>query len=241
MSMTFTDLMKDRRLSPQATTTVPETPAVDPIIRLYNNYWGAASNTRMTRVGDHYIISGSWLHDKKKAFTLFNKGEVSGVNVTRSGFPNAYAMFYFYRVDFREEKVNGEVCLVSYPVTVDQVETGILQRFVPDLPRPEEAYFEVFGTMEEVAKELQEKLGGVWSCGDIIHGQVGEIVYKFLPGRKTDIVIPSMPDITIYEVKLTFHEKILKATSTNAIINARLREVDLGLDNNLEEEIKRYI
>lgn len=241
MSMTFTDLMKDRRLSPHATTTVPETPAVDPIIRLYNNYWGAASNTRMTRVDDHYIISGSWLHDKKKAFTLFNRGEVSGVNVTRSGFPNAYAMFHFYRVEFREEKVNGEVCFVSYPVTVEKVETGILQRFVPDVPRPEQAYFEIFGTMEEVASELQEKLGGVWSCGDIIHGQVGEIVYKFLPGRKTDIVIPSMPDITIYEVKLTFYEAILKATSTNAILNTRLRGIDLGFDTNLEEEIKRYI
>lgn len=54
--------------SRQTDPTLPQTTDLDPIVRHYNNYWGVATNTHCCSFEDGYLITGSYVGNKKEWF-----------------------------------------------------------------------------------------------------------------------------------------------------------------------------
>ena len=221
MSKTLTQLMSDPQWSRQATDTVGKTPVNDPIVRIYNSYWGLATGSRMFMIGDIYGIQGSWLRDPMKVKTLLYSPVVAGVDVRPSGFFCLRDLLNQQGVDLQWTVVNGEKCLVTNPIEQQFGRYGELTH-VPTNALPDTSFIDAG---DEPEKFLQSQYGGQWSVGAEIVGVVKEDIYIYRPAKKIDVEIPGLPDVSIYEVGDRIY-----ATSSNIYINEKLRSLSWASD-----------
>ena len=67
---TFQDMIKAGVAPSRIENYLPELPSMDQLVRLYNMYWGAVSDTHMTEFKGSYLITGSRVNRREIFKTL---------------------------------------------------------------------------------------------------------------------------------------------------------------------------
>lgn len=179
------------------------TPSLDPLVVMYNRYWGLATDTHCALVGGRYIVTGHWLtppagQEKTRVNKAFNtlvwNDLVNGVDVKPSGFwslgellrsVNKEAKLIQYNGDiameFTEaitaESYKGDAPEVCYPAGSN---IAVPLRKFESVPGTFHEMYNRYENGEQLAEALNESawMKGKWMCsGSQLACRINETVY----------------------------------------------------------------
>lgn len=191
----FSELIEKGVASFEYTPICGETPSQCPICRMYNNVWGAASDTHMAHAADGNIyITGRVIGWERQFQHMKWATEFGGVKFSDSGFFSLDDFLYKNDLDIIVTTLNGDVVakvidrvkpkdLVPTPTQSVAMESGINKPLATlTLDRNENTLKECFkGTIDEVVENLNSNCmvkGTNWIVSDgKIRGKVdGKII-----------------------------------------------------------------
>ena len=86
----------------------PEMPTTDPIVRTYNNLFGATTDTHMVSIGDEYMITGSLFKSRSATERAFSMYGLGAVDFRPSGYWSAHDFFCKNKLIGSFGKLNGD-------------------------------------------------------------------------------------------------------------------------------------
>ena len=230
----------------------PELPgyANDPISRLYNIYWGAATDTHMSTTQDgRRIITGHLVQDPCKWANLMFCTYWGGINWCQSGYCTLGEFLHFHGLEPQLSICNGDQCIELIPVYAGPAQFAVpaaVTTTESKIPQP----IKVMGDVVEIqeafenahsAKELVDNLNNnKWIAGDkwfMCEGKLG-CTYDTPNGLITYIIETSskkgecigceklkkaMEDEGLGDIKLVKYDKYFRLESDDKKWNALLR------------------
>lgn len=119
----FSELIKQGVARFQSQPIANETPCNDELVRLYNAYWGMATDSHMTLTPDGtYVITGRIVQDPVKWTTLLTGAFWGGVRWSDSGFYSLSELFGKLNYQLQVSSHNGEPCLILVKCPDDKCE-----------------------------------------------------------------------------------------------------------------------
>lgn len=116
----FIDLVKAGVAKMDYNPIAGNTPSLDPLVVMYNRYWGLATDTHCALVGERYIVTGHWLtppagQQKMQDNNAFNilvwRDLVNGVDVKPSGFLCLSELLRSVNMEAKLIQYNGDIAM----------------------------------------------------------------------------------------------------------------------------------
>ena len=163
----FSELIAQGVASFEYTPICDEVPSQCPICRLYNNLWGAASDTHMAVAGDgETYITGRAIGWERMMSTMRWSQTFGGVDFKHSGYWSLDDMLYKMNKDLIVTTLNGDVVAklvdriepkdINIPTKAVTMESGINKPLSTlTIDRNEDTLKECFkGTADEIIENL---------------------------------------------------------------------------------------
>lgn len=129
MRSKFRDLIAAGVASQKREPVAPQYVNQDPLVRFYNNYWGSATGSHMSKTESGYLITGSIFtappgsHFNRRLDNMMYGCIVAGVELKNSGYQNFVDFLYKNNLETSMTVINGANAMELRP-RIDMPCTG---------------------------------------------------------------------------------------------------------------------